>query len=267
MAVKAMPVVKNPIRNYGDLKEAVSLWMDRDDDEFVKQIPNFIDFGQKELYRNLRIPPLEKEIYLDIKDGIAYIPPDFLEMQFIMRSRTGRTFHVTSPEEISALREADDNPHSVSDRDVKFARFGHRWLFYPMIKADTPYYPEDGGYFDKDGNWVPVSGAPLVPAESSVILNYYADPEEMVSDEDTSALLTIAPELLLYFALRHSCLFVQDSDGAEKWSALGQASLEEIVQQYKRSEYKGSPKVIPPRGYNKQYHRTSTYRRARLGGD
>lgn len=234
MATRAMPVVKNPIRTYGDLKEAVSLWMDRDDDEFVKQIPNFIDFGQKEVYRNLRIPPLEKEIYLSVKDGVGYIPPDFLEAKFIMRARNAQVFRLTSEEEISSLREADIGKDN--DKVVKYARFGKRWLFYPLIEAGTPHYPDDG--------------SPEIPANDAVILCYYSDPAEFVNDDDTDAILTIAPDLLLYFALRHACLFVQDNEGAQKWSAMGQASMEELEAQAKKSEWKGSPLVIPPRGFN-----------------
>lgn len=232
----AMPKVDFPISTYGGLKKAVQLWADRDDPEFIDQIPNFIDFGQKEIYRNLRIPTVVKEAYLSIKDGVAYIPPDFLETEWIMRARDAQVFKLVAPEEMSALRENMFNRHD--DRVVKYARFGNRWLFYPLINADTPYYPDD---------------APDVPAENSVILSYYADAPEMVNDDDTSAILTIAPELLLYFALRHSALYVQDNEGAEKWSALGQASLDEIVIQAERSEWKGSPLVIPRRGYNKVY--------------
>lgn len=236
----AMPDVQYPINTYGWLKKAVALWADRDDDEFVNQIPNFINFAEKEIYRNLRIPPLEKEVYLDIKDGVAYIPPDYLEAQWMMRAKDGTIFQVTSPEEISYRRQHGTiNPSHWNNQPVNFARFGSRFIFYPSIEADTPYYPDDG--------------SPLIPAENSVILSYYADPPEFHEDTDTSAILTIAPELLLYFALRHSALYVQDNEGAEKWSALGQASLDEIVIQAERSEWKGSPLVIPRRGYNKIY--------------
>ena len=228
----AMPDVQNPINTYGWLKKAVSLWADRDDDEFVNQIPNFINFAEKEIYRNLRIPPLEKEVYLDIKDGVAYIPPDYLEAQWMMRAKDGTIFQVTSPEEISYRRQHGTiNPSHWNNQPVNFARFGSRFIFYPSIEADTPYYPDDG--------------SPLIPAENSVILSYYADPPEFHEDTDTSAILTIAPELLLYFTLRHACLFVQDDNGVQKWSALGKAILDEMVEQNKKQEYSGSPIAIP----------------------
>lgn len=228
----AMPDVQNPINTYGWLKKAVSLWADRDDPEFVNQIPNFINFAEKEIYRNLRIPPLEKEVYLDIKDGVAFIPPDYLEAQWMMRSKDGLIFRVTSLEEVDWLKRNNSvNPTNWNQGEVVFARLGSRFIFYPAIEADTPVYPDDG--------------SPEIPAENSVILSYYADPPEFWEDSDTSAILTIAPELLLYFALRHASLFVQDDNAVQKWSALGKAILDEVVEQSKKAEYSGSPLVIP----------------------
>lgn len=227
-----MPEVAYPINTYGWLKKAVSLWADRDDPEFVNQIPNFINFAEKEIYRNLRIPPLEKEVYLDIKDGGAFIPPDYLEAQWMMRSKDGLIFRVTSLEEVDWLKRNNSvNPTNWNQGEVVFARLGSRFIFYPAIEADTPVYPDDG--------------SPEIPADNAVVLSYYADPPEFWEDSDTSAILTIAPELLLYFALRHASLFVQDDNAVQKWSALGKAILDEVVEQSKKAEYSGSPLVIP----------------------
>lgn len=228
----SMPDVQYPINTYGWLKKAVALWADRDDDEFVNQIPNFINFAEKEIYRNLRVPPLEKEAYLDIKDGMAYLPPDYLETQWIMIASSGQVCRVTSPEEIDWLRRnKTTHPSMFNESEITFARMGHRLLFYPAINADVPEEPEDG--------------SPPITPDNAVIINYYADPQEMTDDMDTNVLLTIAPELLLYFTLRHASLFVQDDNGVQKWSALGKAILDEMVAQAEKAEYSGSPLVIP----------------------
>ena len=157
---------------------------------------------------------------------------DFLEAQWIMRASNGMMFRVTSPEELDWMKRNNSvNPSNWNQGDVMFARLGSRFMFYPLIDADTPVYPDDG--------------APEIPADNAVVLSYYADPPEFHEDEDTSAILTIAPELLLYFTLRHASLFVQDDNGVQKWSALGKAILDEIVEQSKKAEYSGSPLVIP----------------------
>lgn len=227
----SMPDVQYPINTYGWLKKAVSLWADRDDDEFVNQIPNFINFAEKEIYRNLRIPAMEKEVYLDVEDGMAFIPPDLLEIKWIMFDRTGQVFRTTSPEEVDWLkRNKVKNTSSFNEAEVVFTRMGSRLFFYPAINADIP----------------PSNLAPNdVPPANAVIISYYQDTKEMTDDLDTNVLLTIAPELLLYFTLRHACMFVQDDNGVAKWSAVGKAALDEIVAQADRMEYSGSPLVIP----------------------
>lgn len=227
-----LPDVQYPINTYGWLKKAVSLWADRDDDEFVNQIPNFINFAEKEIYRNLRIPPLEKEIYLGIENGVAVLPVDYLETQWIMRAGNGQLLRVTSPEEIDWLkRNKTTHPSQFNEGEITFARMGKRLFFYPAINASVPRYPDDG--------------SPIEPTPDAIIMNYYADPKEFWEDTDTSAVLTIAPELLLYFALRHASLFVQDDNAVQKWSALGKAILDEIVTQHDKAEYSGSPLAIP----------------------
>lgn len=229
----SVPDVQFPINSYGWLKKAVALWIDRDDDEFVKQIPNFINFAEKEIYRNLRIPPIEKEAYLSILDGIASIPPDLLETNYIMKYNNGQMLRVTSLEEVDWLRRDKIKVRSDWNKsEIVFARAGKRFLFYPSINADIP--PPQG----RDDPPVPIP-------ENAIIINYYADSMPMMNDEDTNTLLTIAPELLLYFALRHACLFVQDDNGVQKWSAMGNALLEEMIEQARKAEYAGSPLVIP----------------------
>lgn len=63
----------------------MSLWADRDDPEFVNQIPNFINFAERKSIVIYVFLLWKKEVYLDIKDGVAFIPPDYLEAQWMMR--------------------------------------------------------------------------------------------------------------------------------------------------------------------------------------
>lgn len=223
----AMPDVKYPIRTYRGLKEAVSLWMDRDDDEFVNQIPNFINFGEKEIYRNLRIPAFEKEAYLRIRKGVAFVPVDLLEIKYITLFSNGQMFRSTSPEEIDwQRRDKTNNSLSFDSKELLFTRMGQRLYFSPQLEARIP---------DPSLDDIP---------EDAVIICYYRDTVEMVNDDDTNAILTVAPELLLYYALRHAALFVQDDMAAQKWSAVGKAALDEIVEQNMKLEYSGSPLAI-----------------------
>lgn len=222
----AMPNVPSQIRTYGDLKAAVALWIDRDDDEFVNQIPNFINFAEKEIYRAVRIPRFEREIYLKITNGMAYIPTDLLQVNYIMKAQTGQVYRTTSIEELDWLRRGKTT-HSTqfNESEVVWAKTTGRFYFYPPITATIPEGTELTG--------------------NEVLLSYYRDTAEMVNDTDSCAILTIAPELLLYTALKHACLFVQDDAAVQKWAALAMASMSDIQKQADNAEYSGSPLVIP----------------------
>lgn len=222
----AMPNVPSQIRNYGDLKAAVALWIDRDDDEFVNQIPNFINFAEKEIYRAVRIPRFEREIYLKITNGMAYIPTDLLQVNYIMKAQTGEVYRTTSLEELDWLRRGKTTHTSqFNESEVVWARTTGRFYFNPPITATIPEGTELTG--------------------NEVLLSYYRDTAEMVNDTDSCAILTIAPELLLYTALKHACLFVQDDAAVQKWAALAMASMSDIQKQADNAEYSGSPLVIP----------------------
>lgn len=220
-------VVPTQIRTYGDLKNAVALWMNRDDPEFLDQIGNFINFAEKEVYRNVRMPQFEREIYLPIREGMAYIPADCLEIKYIMKAGTGQTYRVTSIEELD-WRRRGVGQHSAFDKDdITFARTTGRLYFYPPITAHVPA----------------TSSAPLDGTE--VLISYYRDTAEMVSDNESNEVLTLAPELFLYLSLKHACVFVQDDAGAQKWSAMSSQVIEELAMQNRKMEYSGSPLAIP----------------------
>lgn len=230
-----MPNVPKEIKTYGDLKNAVSLWMDRDDDEFISQIPNFINFAEKEIYRNVRIPKFEREIYLPIRDGVAYIPADCLEIKYIMFAKSGKVFRTTSLEELDSIKQKGDKiPNPV------FAQATGRLYFYPEITAHSN-----------------ANTAGIVPMldGTEVIMSYYRDTTELGKDDESNEIMTIAPELMLYTALKHACVFVQDDNGAQKWGALSQATTETIMQQAHNMNFSGSPLVIP-QGENAPDHQS-----------
>lgn len=193
-----------PISNYGDLKELVQSWSDRDDDEFCEQIPNFVDFAQKEIYRRLRITPMAKEAYLEIDNGAAYIPSDFLEADYIRFIDNNLLMRETTIEEVVgkvngdlyAKQNVDAEYCRLNAIEPVFARMQYRWIFYPAITAPLPTYDASGA---------------VVLAGNEVVLGYYGDPVRMSEDSDTSPLITLAPEALLYLTLAHAAVYVNDN--------------------------------------------------------
>lgn len=225
----AMPDVNNPISTYEDLKEAVQLWIDRDDEEFVGQVPNFINFAEKEIYREMRFPPMEKEAYLKIVNGQADIPTDWLESIYMTTCTGWNKVRETSSDEVLYNLNLYPNSTSKAVNEIMFCRMGKRFFFYPAIDANLPVTDKLGNqHFDG----------------SEMILGYYADPVELVGDSESSTLLQIAPDLLLYTALKHACSFVQDNDGEQAFTAKADAAMQQMQDQKQQQDFKGSPKVV-----------------------
>lgn len=220
----AVPNTPYPIGNYGDLKKAVAEWADRDDSEFVDQIPNFINFAEKELYRQLRIPPMQKEAYIEINNGQAYVPTDWLTTCYLISADGYHKARETSFDEV--MYRANQR---ISEGELVFARAGRRFFFYPEITATIPTC-------DRFGNYV-TNG-------SEMIIGYYADQPELTGDEETSTLLTIAPDLLLYTALKHACSFMLDKEGESAWQEKQQASMQQLEEQNANTDFKGSPLAV-----------------------
>lgn len=212
------------IENMGDLKKALSLWCDRDDDEFNNARHNFINFAEKDIYRRLRIPSLERELYLNVNDGVALIPTDTIQIKYIFNRKTFETYRVTGIEEVQAIRRGEyRNPAN----DVCFARLNQRLLFSTSFDAPS----SDG---KKDGD---------------VVIGYISDTPEMIKDSDSCNILTIAPDLVLYMAMKHACVFVQDDEGAQKYGMLAEAALAVIQEQANKAEFSASPLIKPDQIY------------------
>lgn len=222
-----------PISNYGELKSLIQDWADRDDDEFCSQIANFVDFAQKEIFRTLRITPFAKEAYLEIDNGFAYIPSDFVEADYLRFVDNNLLFRETTIEEVTAKVNGDlyskQNVDATYCRlngiEPVFARMQYRWIFYPAITAPLPTYDS--------------SGAPVV-AGTEVVLGYYGDPVRMEADTDTSPLITLAPEALLYLSLAHAAVFVQD-ERASYFEQQANKYISQLQEQEKNTEFKSGP--------------------------
>lgn len=227
----SMPVVSYPISDYEDLQEAVQLWADRDDQEFINQIPNFIDFAQKEIYRNLRTQMTQKEAYLQIVNGQAYIPTDWLQTDYLLTVDGPVVGRVTSVEEITSdySTDPDNSLKFMADlNQIKWCRIGTRFMFAPKITANLPVANGDGTY-TYDG--------------SEVVLGYFADPSRMKTVDATNYLLTVAPDLMLFMSMKFASDFIQDYSSSQNYNQKAVAILQQLTEQQKDAEFSGSPLV------------------------
>lgn len=232
-----LPDVGYPVANYGELKQNVQLWCDRDDAEFVNQIPNFIDMAQKEIYRSLRIQPMKKEAYLEIDNGKASLPVDYLQGDYMFFALNGVFFREATQTEWSAeansVRPNMDTPdlNYIMENNIEpiFTRVGNRLFFWPEISSEVPV---QNSYF---------TGA--IP-DSAVVFGYYSDPQRMNSDSDEPYLLDIAPDLFLYMTLKHASLFVADVDKSQAAAKQAQTILNTIQEQDNESVFTTSPLAV-----------------------
>lgn len=87
------------IDTYRDLKESVQDWLNRSDSQTLNQIPNFINFAEKELHRNLRIPPFEGIAFVTVQNGAFRVPTDLLEFRNLLIPKKG-IVHQTSIDDL-----------------------------------------------------------------------------------------------------------------------------------------------------------------------
>ncbi|EPT9873093.1 phage adaptor protein [Escherichia coli] len=231
-----MPVAPFPINTFGGMKEAVQLWADRDDEEFVNQIPNFITFSLKEVERLLMWPSNQKEVYMEISDGWAYVPTDYV-MGDYMRF-TGRWLNIreTNFEEVLYKNGSDNTATLDTVKEVVFCRLGSRYAFHPAINCSLPE-------FDEYGNAINLTG-------DEVVFGYYFDPLQLTEDSDTNPIIKLAPELVLYGALKHASIFTSDSDMEKVWTDRQQASANQINKQIRSEKMSTGKTVVSQPNFN-----------------
>lgn len=224
----------NQINNYKDLKDAVQLWLNRRDPATVNNIPMFINFAEKQFTRLVKLPYYETGVNFTIDDQFNYvvIPQDFLSAKHVMVN--GKPYNRTDVETFMRLKNmgnfsdvqqasTDPNPNqdvlkagSTSEKNYFFTRIGEQLHFLP-----TP-----------------------VPGDV-VELIYSQDIPEMTFDNDQPYSLLIAPDVLMYLALRHASIFLRDNEQEQFWMAKAQEAADSMKQQLDEAEWSGSALVVP----------------------
>lgn len=205
---------------YNELQTQVAEYLDYYDDELMGKIPNFIGYAEKEAARVLRLPSNERLIKLvhGNQDGISAvgIPEDFVEVKDMFVMETCEPIKMTVFSALMRKKAGIDKSTEGSGR--YYARLGNQFFIYPCLH-------------DKE----------------TVLMNYYSDPKPLEDGNDTNYLLTIAPELLLYLALKHAMIFLKNEEEAGKYNQLAQNSLEQIRFQIDSMDNKPKMLVVPRR--------------------
>ena len=194
--------------NYGELKEEVRSYLYNRKDLTVN-IPQFINFGERRIFRQLRCRANEVMVTGDLSlDATGFaLPADFLEMKFLI---------------------VNDVPlERISDID-----------YLSKINID-----QAGGVpsqFARVLNDIKLWRAADSPYDYSFV--YWQDQDNaMTLDTDTTTVLDFAPDLYLYAAMIEAMPFLVKDDRLTTYQALFQQCMDSINYQTIESEYAGSP--------------------------
>lgn len=152
-----------------------------------EQLDEFITNSIRRIQRSLRTPMSEGEAVATIpmgSDGMVNVPSDLLNLIWI--SVEGR--------ELSARSFSEVNRYNYE---------------FPQGTHHAEYFVRVGGQYIV---------APIPRTGSSVDIHYYRDLAPLVADNDTNALIDVAPDLVTYGALIDAADWSLDPDRMAIWN-------------------------------------------------
>lgn len=198
------------IKTYGDLKEAVKNWANTNEPKTLAEIPNFINFAEKDIANVIRCPIMEKIETIEVKKGsFIGIPDDVVQIISVL-SGEGAFEQVDYDQ---YLDYAESGGCGVREDDFIWSRIGTKIALYPLQDEGT-----------------------------KIRLVYYQDPPEMTVDEQKLPLLTVCPQLYLYSALSHCAVFQRKPEDAQFWEDRFNKSAAAIMENIKRANWTNAPK-------------------------
>lgn len=217
----------NQINTYGDLKEAVKLWLNRKDQATIDMIPMFINFAEKQFTRLVKLPYYETSVSFTINDQFDFvvIPQDLLSIKHLMinnvpynrvdvetftRLQTRDSFASSTVHIYDGMTYSNDVDKIFSAAHV-FCRKGEQLHFFPT------------------------------PTPGDVVeMIYSQDIPEMQFDLDQPYNLLIAPDIMLYLSLRHASTWLRDLEAEAYWNQKAVDAATAIMAQLDDAEWSGS---------------------------
>lgn len=193
--------------NYGELKNQFQELLNRSDcsDSLVV---TFLRQGFSRLQRELRIPPMEREVNIVAESPMesVQLPNDFLEMRDVL----------------------------VGDRPLE------KLSLRQIVTKPTGGFPS---YYTRRGDHLVFR--PYIPTGQKVDLLYYGEFGPMEADTDVNELSLIAPDLCIYAALSYAGDFF-DLDKRVEWEGRYEQIRDELNGQAEREEMNGGSMMIQP---------------------
>ncbi|AFC22007.1 hypothetical protein GAP52_015 [Cronobacter phage vB_CsaP_GAP52] len=223
------------IDTYKDLKEAVALWLNRKDSATIDNIPMFINFAEKQFTRLVKLPYYEVKSEFTIDENFDYvvIPQDFLSAKHMMVN--GKPYNRVDVETFMRMKNLNNTRDYVTSKNDPDSG---------VILSDQAGSTSDKAYFfTRIGEQIHFLPTPKVG--DVVELIYRQDIPEMQFDNDQPYSLLVAPDVMLYLAMRHASIFIRDVEMEQYWMSKAQEAAESLQTQIDEAEWSGSAFVVP----------------------
>lgn len=197
------------INTYTDLISEVEKWLNRDDSTTVESIPTFIHFAEAEIFRVLKVREYEKIVEIEVNGNKAPIPKDLEQLKEIYTGDGTKIGRHTSHRELVRHKQV-----GMFHDDFYFATVGDNFFFH----SD----------FNKD----------------SIFCHYFWGADHLSYEKPVTPLLRIAPDLLLFTALKHGAIFSEDVEKVGIWDAQADNAMAELIKREADNNMSGSNQVI-----------------------
>lgn len=221
------------INNYGDLKRAVRIWLNRKDSSTLDNIPMFINMAHKAFTRLVKLPYYEVLVHKEVGEGEDYvtIPEDFLSAKHL--SVNGVPYNRVDTETFMRIKNSNTQVTGIKE---------------PRSVITTPAFLQ-GATTEKDFFFTRVGGnilfIPELSTGDSVEMIYQQDIPELKKDSDEPYSLLVASDVMLYLSLQHAAKFLRDAEGVAYWESEAIKAAQSLQEQLDEAEWSGSALVVP----------------------
>lgn len=199
------------IGTYAELQTAIGNWMDRDD--LSSRIPEFITLGESRINRDLRIRMMETTSTVTIDAQTEALPTGFLNAKrFYIDGTPDQVMEFVTPDVFWGI-----NASQITGKPKYFTIEGGNFVFGPS--PDTTY-----------------SGKLL----------WYSKLTAVSSTTSGNTLFSDHPDIYLYSALAEGFHYLQEDNEAQKYDALYQRAVKEVLLEDVKSRHTGSVLVTKP---------------------
>lgn len=202
------------LNNYQTLKNALAEWLNREGFTSIEaRSQDFLDMAQRRVQREVRVPPMERQVELIPDDqGRAPVPTDYLEAKYVVAVSSTDAWYLQPATYPQVLQ--------------------HRQRRQRLLVFDV-----EAGYFHFGGQ----------PRDEEIQLVYYREFEFVNETTQTNWFTMYAPELILYAAIVEAATYLKDFELASAYERRYNQAKSLLEEQKDRGEHAGGAMSVRTR--------------------